>query len=717
MSETPPAPAHKSSRWGYGIRSRLYSALAGAVTFTLIASIIAWIAFLEIDERQHDMIVDILPAQTISLRLAQQTTTITALAPKLLAFDNLEERERSRQQIAEERRRLQQSMTELQGLIKDQNQLRPITVNIETLALTLEQLDRVATDRFDLEQQLRTMAAQMQSTHRELNLLLAPVLDDIAFFVITGYRKLGDTRPASLQERTAPAQLLIFEELSRLSAEANLMLGLLNGAVHVPQLGLLATTRERFDAAAGRTDRALQSFEGDARVAQLIPSFKRLEGYGMGTRNLFELRRQVLERQQNEQALIQTSRQEADSLTAAVRAMAQNTERAATSGTEQIQRALHGSEWLLLALNIVSVLGALLIAWLFVERGLMRRLAALVEKMRDMAAGNITVPVKSSGRDEVTEMAKALEIFRAQALEARRLNLVEKLANELNDKNAELQTALDELRAAQDRIVTQEKLASLGQLTAGIAHEIKNPLNFVNNFSGISVDLIDELRDHLGKVKESLDDDTREDVDELFEDLSLNLQKIKEHGQRADGIVRGMLDHSRESTGAVEETDVNKLLAEFVGLAYHGLRAQDSSFNVTLEQDYDPAIKPIPAVRQDLSRAFLNLVTNALQAVQERADAQADGFEPKVSITTKHIDDHIEIRIRDNGVGVPDDVAEKIFMPFFTTKAPGSGTGLGLSITHDIIVKQHGGSIHLDSEKGAYTEFIIELPEKSVAAA
>jgi len=715
MTQVPAeAPIDQQSR-RFGIRRRLYIGIGGSVALTLLASVIALVAFVEIDTRQREVSEGMVPALTLSLRMAQQSATIAALAPKLLTFDDPKDRKSAREQIAEERDQLEQSATQLQSLITIDEQLLPVTDIVKSLAQSLENLDQVATKRFEIDKKLTALAAQMQQTHRALDLFLTPLLDDAGFFVVTGYRNLQDAAPLPLEQRASPAQLRAFEAISRVSVEANLLQGLLSDVVYLPRAELLEPTRERFDAAAGRLRRSLKVLTERPEIAELVPASRKLESFGVGDASLFNLRRQVLDQQQLEQTLLQKNRQTAEILTLVVGELVQQTELEATAATDSIARVLALSQRYLFGLNGLSVLGAILIAWLFVDRRLMRRLTALAEKMREMAAGDIEVPVKSSGNDEVTEMAEALEIFRAQSLEVRRLNVVEKLANELSDKNDELQSALDQLHAMQERIITQEKLASLGQLTAGVAHEIKNPLNFVMNFSSLSVDLLEELGEQLEGLKDSLSTGDREEIAEIIEMLTLNLQKTREHGQRADNIVRDMLDHSRGSKGEVELTDINQLLEEYVGLAFHGIRSQDSSFNAEIEQDYSDDVKPMLTVKQDLGRAFLNLLSNAFQALQTHLQNNPDKFDPKIQVTTLRQDDHIKVRIRDNGPGIPDDIVKNIFTPFFTTKPAGSGTGLGLSITHDIIVKQHGGVLEVHSEEGSYTEFVLELPEATAA--
>ncbi len=290
-----------------------------------------------------------------------------------------------------------------------------------------------------------------------------------------------------------------------------------------------------------------------------------------------------------------------------------------------------------------------------------------------------------------------------------------RLLNELRERTTQLSQSLDELRTAQDRLIQTEKLASLGQLTAGIAHEIKNPLNFVNNFSALSSELIDEVNEVLKDTK--LDDKTREEIDELTHMLKGNLEKVVQHGKRADSIVKNMLLHSREGSGEHRPADINAIVEESLNLAYHGARAEKSGFNITLKRDLDPDAGMIDVFPQEITRVFLNLISNGFYAATKRKDAGEEAFEPTLSATTKSLGSKVEIRIRDNGTGIPVEVKEKMFNPFFTTKPAGEGTGLGLSMSHDIVVKQHGGKIDVSTEPGVFTEFIITLPRTGAAQA
>ncbi|MFZ1611040.1 MAG: ATP-binding protein, partial [Chitinophagales bacterium] len=289
--------------------------------------------------------------------------------------------------------------------------------------------------------------------------------------------------------------------------------------------------------------------------------------------------------------------------------------------------------------------------------------------------------------------------YRSKALRKKNLVLEEKVTH----RTKQLQESIENLKTTQSQLVQSEKMASLGELTAGIAHEIQNPLNFVNNFSEVNTELIDELKTELAIGNKQL-------AIELADDIKANEQKINHHGKRADAIVKGMLQHSRSSTGRKELSDINALCDEYLRLSYHGLRAKDKTFNATMKTDFDNSIGEINIISQDIGRVILNLLTNAFYAVSEKKKQLGDGYEPTVSINTREVNKHIEIHVSDNGNGIPQKVLDKIFQPFFTTKPTGQGTGLGLSLSYDIITKGHGGELKVETKEGEGSVFIILLP-------
>jgi len=292
------------------------------------------------------------------------------------------------------------------------------------------------------------------------------------------------------------------------------------------------------------------------------------------------------------------------------------------------------------------------------------------------------------------ETRKEADAIRQKNEELTRLN------QEIEAQKKKLIATLADLKATQAQLIQSEKMASLGELTAGIAHEIQNPLNFVNNFSDVNQELLAELKDEIGKG--NLDE-----VKAIASNVIENEHKINLHGKRADSIVKGMLQHSRTSSGQKELTDINKLADEYVRLAYHGFRAKEKSFNAKLESGFDPRIERINIVQQDIGRAILNLVNNAFYAVSQKQNI--DGYEPTVTVTTSKVDDRVLISVGDNGNGIPQNLVDKIFQPFFTTKPTGQGTGLGLSLAYDI-VKAHGGDLKVETKEEAGSEFIISLP-------
>jgi two-component system, NtrC family, sensor kinase len=331
-----------------------------------------------------------------------------------------------------------------------------------------------------------------------------------------------------------------------------------------------------------------------------------------------------------------------------------------------------------------------------------------------MLREGVTTGVLSLTRSEVRPFTdKQIELATTFADQAAIAIENVRLFESVEARTRELAASLENLRTTQDRLVQTQKLASLGQLTAGIAHEIKNPLNFVNNFSGVSAELIDELQEALKDV--SLNDKRRDEITELMDTLRGNLDKVVQHGKRADAIVKNMLLHSREGSGEHRLVDINALVEEGLNLAYHGARAEKQGFNITMEKSLDPTAGQVDVFPHDITRVLLNLISNGFYAATKRkAEANGGDYEPTLAASTKNLGDRVEISIRDNGTGIPPEVKEKMFNPFFTTKPAGEGTGLGLSISHDIVVKQHGGSIEVDTQPGEFTEFRIVLPRAAV---
>ena len=370
----------------------------------------------------------------------------------------------------------------------------------------------------------------------------------------------------------------------------------------------------------------------------------------------------------------------------------------ALAATARLRRSI-----IFLSLMISIAIASVLVY--VISRSIVRPLRVVGEVAQQVTQeGRFDLQAPITTQDEVASVASSLN------------KLIERVRSLLSEKELraqELETSNTELVSTQKKMIAQEKLASLGSLTAGIAHEIKNPLNFVNNFAEIAVELVDDLTDDIEDQKEQLDAEFYEDTTEVLDSLKTLVGKIDHHGKRADGIVANMLQHSRSGESEWKEININELVKESINLAYHGMRAKQSDFNLEFDNDYDDSIEAIEASPQDLSRVFLNIASNACYAIYQRQLGEGDDFKPLLKVRTRQQDDQVTIYIRDNGQGMTPDVKAKVFDQFFTTKPTGEGTGLGLSLSYNIVVEQHKGTMNVESESGIYTDFIVTLPKSS----
>ena len=705
----------ENRRIGLGVK--MYAAFGVGVLLMLAASAVALVAFGVVSNSQRHITEHSVPSLVAAIRAAQHSSALVDVAPRIVAASSEAELDEVRAAIAKEKELLDGLFTELQrhGSLKGQEQAPALRALSEALTTTLETIEKSSSRRRAFQRRLDAREAEIPVMTRQIERVLVPEIDDQQFFLATGLREIGD-RPAPPEEHTSYAELVRYRDLLTLHTQANLAARLLAEAAVLSDRTLIQPLRERYNAAVGSFERAFRSSESHASPTRMLDfEFERLKSLGHGPEGIFGLQETILREAELEARYIEENRATAARLLAAMDQVVAVADREASEGSRASASALNAGLMRLVLLNVLNVIGAVVFGWIFVGRYLIRRLTGLAASMQTMAEGNLEVPVEIRGNDEVTDMAKALEVFRRHALEVQRLNLVEKLADELKDKNAELEQTLEDLKTAQHQVIMQEKLASLGQLTAGIAHEIKNPLNFVNNFSEVSGELIEEVREVLGEVREKVPEDARDEIEGILDDLTSNLEKINQHGKRADGIVHSMLEHSRGQSGERRAVDLNALLKQYADLAYHAMRAKDQKFNVTWEEEFDDGMGEIEVIPQDLSRVFLNLITNACQATFERARSDGD-YEPRIRLSSKREDDVAEFRIRDNGPGIPQDMIKKIFEPFVTTKPTGEGTGLGLSLSQDIVA-QHGGHLGVESEPGVFTEFRITIPTEGAAPA
>ena len=704
----------------FRISTQLYAGLGAAVAFTLVASLVAWFSFNRVGEAQRRVNEGSVPQMSAAFGIAQSAGGLVNAAPRLVAAGTAEALAETKASIDQRRGVFEHELGNLQGedprhdLIRKRGEA--LTDNINAIEASVAQSLELSARRQRMADEVGLLLAQLSRD------ILLPAIDDQFFYTMTGYRTLNQGADVRAKHLSEP-EVAYYRSLADLHNDATQGAQLLLNAFSLSDAPLLEPLRDRFNATVGSIERNLASLrELDMRAAVATP-FARLRDLGLGDQGGFALRKLELALVRDQQALLAANGELNQRLVDEVEGLVADAGASATNATEAAAQTIGTGRALLLGLNIVSVVGAVLIAWLFVGRVLLRRIGRLSDRMRAMADGDLEAAVDIGGRDEVADMAAALEVFRRHALEVQRLNLVEKLAEELRGKNEQLETALSDLEQAQDQIVAREKLAALGELTAGVAHEIKNPLNFVKNFSEASAELVDELKETLEELPAPEADDAdgqdgdnpRELVEEICQDLVENLTRIRSHGERADRIVRDMLAMGRGG-GQRQATDINTLVAEHTNLAFHAVRAQDPDFQLDIQKEFDPNMGKVEVVPQDLGRVFLNIVTNACYAVDERRRTGDDAdYSPTLKITTQRTESHVRVAIRDNGTGMPKEVMDKIFNPFFTTKPTDQGTGLGLSLSADI-ARQHGGELRVQSEAGEFTEMTVEIPLHSPAA-
>ncbi len=700
----------------FRISTRLYSAIGAAVVLTVAASLVGWFSINRVGDVQERVNEGSVPAMAVAFSVAQYSGELVAAAPRIVAATP-EDLDAVVEDINETYAAFDSGLVVLESTATrpGQNQLvRGLGV---TLRSNIEEIKFDRVELFQLDDLKSNLQAQLDGLRAEIDAALIPALDDQFFFLLTGYQDVEEP-PSSRAEHLSEEEIRKYRFLAELQANANISTQLLASAFGLSDASTIEPLRERFEAAAGRIQRSISQLrESDPLLADDFDLlFERLFILG-GEQGGFDLRESELRLLQSQEELLQRSREVAADLLENVNSLVSAAEDSVQEATAASEDAILTGRLLLLIISGISIGGGLLIIYQ-IGRMLLRRLARLSDWMRRMAGGNLELTADVGGRDEVADMAAALEVFRRHALEVQRLNLVEKMAEELQEKNAQLEEVLEDLQRAQDQIVMREKLAALGELTAGVAHEIKNPLNFVKNFSEASEELIEELNEILEEIGDGISEEQRSWIAEIKGDLSGNLERIRSHGDRANRIVTDMLSMGRD-TGEWQMADINNLLEEHARLAYHSARATDSEFQLDLQHDLDPDVGEMRVIPRDLSRVFLNMVGNACDATDEKRreiwgateedEPYGASYSPMLWLSTRRTDEQVEIRIKDNGNGIPPDVADKIFNPFFTTKPTDRGTGLGLAISSDI-VRQHGGTINVDSKIGEYTEMLITLP-------
>ena len=701
----------------FRISTRLYTGIGSAVVLTVAASLVGWFSINRVGDVQERVNEGSVPAMVVAFGVAQYNSELVAAAPRIAAA-TLEDLDSISADINETYAAFDSELVvalESAATRPGQEQLvRGLGV---TLRSNIEEIKMDRIELFRLAELKSGLQAQLTELRAGIDAALIPALDDQFFYLMTGFQDIEEP-PSSRSDHLSEQELRSYRFLAELQANANISTQLLASAFGLSDASTIEPLRERFEASSARIQRNISQLkESDPLLADEFDQlFGRLFILG-GEQGGFDLRESELQLLQLQEDLLERNREVAVDLLDHVNSLVRAAETSVQDATQASEQAILTGRALLLAISAISIVGGLLII-LQVGRVLLRRLARLSDWMRRMAGGNLELTADVGGRDEVAEMAAALEVFRRHALEVQRLNLVEEMAEQLQEKNAQLEDVLADLQRAQDQIVMREKLAALGELTAGVAHEIKNPLNFVKNFSEASEELIEELNEILEEIGDSISEDQKSWIAEIQGDLSGNLERIRSHGDRANRIVTDMLSMGRD-TGEWQLANINNLLEEHARLAYHSARATNSEFQLDLQHDLDEEMGEMRVIPRDLSRVFLNMVGNACDATDEKRreiwgaaeenEPYGESYSPILWLSTRRTEEQVEIRIKDNGNGIPPDVADKIFNPFFTTKPTDRGTGLGLAISSDI-VRQHGGTISVDSKIGEYTEMLITLP-------
>ncbi len=710
------APGHRKPAMHLRISTQMYAGIAVPLLLTLAASLIAWISFARIGEAEQQVTQGAIPELDAALGVAEASNRLVAAGLRLTA-STPDDYENIVAEIAAARSEFEAPLELLWNRGTGSMWLGQMRSDAAQLNANIAAIEAEMPELFALRQQAQMLREQSDAAVGDLVSLIVPALDDQLFFLIQGRRHLW-TPPAPASIHRSDSEVLTYRRWSALRGDVSQADALLAGAFSSSASALVEPLRESFESTRDRIEINLAALD-NATADDLRPMAIRLVALGLDDGGVFDVMFRSLQIEENQRGLLAQNQELGIGLVDEIESLVGTVQTSVDSATAASAQAVSTGRVLLIVISIVGIVGVLAFSWLFVGRRILRRVGLLSSRMRALAGGDLESPVDASGRDEVAEMADALEHFRKAALEVQRLNLVEELAGQLSERNEQLSQTLADLDRAQDQIVANEKLAALGEVTAGVAHEIRNPLNFVKNFAESSDELLEELLEAIADPEPP--DDQAGYIAEITGDLKENLTRIRGHGDRANRIVESMLMMGRGG-GEARPVEINALLDEHALLSYHSARAQDADFNVTIERDFAPDMGELEVIPQDMGRVFLNLVSNAGYAANKRwqslggepgkmvtvGDDDTPYF-PTIWLSTQRTDESAVIKVRDNGTGIPPDVAQRIFEPFFTTKPTNEGTGLGLAMSNDI-VRGHGGQISVESEPGEYTEFTVELP-------
>lgn len=699
------------------ISTQIYIGIGGALLLTFSAGLTGMISFEAVGRSQTEITSATIPELTSAFTLARHTSTLLAAGPQIITSDSQAEFERVNGNLEAVHDQIEAELAKFSEVAGGGERIDALRDYISAIDSDIAQLATDQQETLQLDHEIAAFSSQVAILRSDLDDYLAPAIDDQLFYLATGLRGA----PGQLQARpegeyfTQP-ELSTYRRLAEIQADAEIAGQLLASAFTLTDAATLEPIRERYEAAAERIELGLAGL-GNAPVrGYLDPIFGRLDGLALANGGGFDLLERRLRLGGQQAELLARTRITSQILGAEVDGLVKDALALSRVTAEQSRQSILVGRVLLVFISIFAIVGGVLIAYFYVGRVLSRRIGLLSNWMRRLAGGDLEARVILRGQDEIAEMARALEVFRRHALEVQRLNLVEQLAGQLQSKNDELETTLEQLRRAQGQVVAQEKLAALGELTAAVAHEIRNPLNFIKNFSEGSEELIEELTEIVDPEAGQIDQEGRELIIEIAGDLAENLGRIRSHGDRAENIVTNMLRMGRGSGEEMQATDICQLVTLHTKLAYQAARSRNPDLNIDVIEDLDSELGEISLVSQDMGRVLLNLVANACDASYahwqngrptSKSSSEENGA--IIRVTAKRENGEAKISIWDNGAGIPADLADKIFNPFFTTKPPDKGTGLGLSISNDIVARR-GGTITVESVPGEFTRFLVSIP-------
>ena len=678
----------------------------GGVIFMFTASVLVFVFFWFLADKLNQVNDENVPQLITAFQVAQESAELASSLPRLTTSTQ-EVFSETVASVSETEMTFELLLELVSRTESGREQADQLLLAGEKMRTNIAEVISLVNKRFELTDATDQILADVKRLQSQLRASLDQSLDDQLFYAMTGYRDLSDSQLAV--SRVNAKAFDTYRHLREIESAFESAAELLSAAFNETDRDQIIPLIEEFEASRIRSARYARLLPETMDVANTLSLLDELFLLGEGENGGFEIRKEILALQDKEAQYIVENRELVRELYASGEELVAIASDSTNAATEEAEQANALAVYFLIALNIVGVIGAVLLIWLFVVRTVARRLETLADRMYTMAEGDLQVEVPMDERkDEITEMAEALEVFRKHSLEALRLNEVERLNTELAESNDQLESINQELKNAQQQIIMREKLAAMGELTAGVAHEIKNPLNFMMNFAEVSQELIEELFEEL-----ELDSKERDEglVEELQEDLKGNLTRIRDHGDRANSIVRDMLAMGRESNDWVP-TSINRLLSEHARLAFHSSRAADSNFQLDIKEELAEDLPEVQAIETDLGRVFLNMFMNACYATDKRRKQTNEGesYDPTLTLrSSRKSDSIVEVQIEDNGVGIPQNEIEKIFQPFFTTKPTDEGTGLGLALASDII-RAHGGLVQVESEVGNYTRLTLDLP-------